>query len=381
MNGASAATAMGYGANAGQRRPSAYSQQRTPQDASLSSPSESSKPQTRFVGDLNPEAMFMEAMGPPSKNENPQKYDVGIWLSLNNGNGGSGSGSQFITSRPPQAMDRFLLPFVKEHCMTTMPPLGDFEKLKAVFYQKIHPIFPVIPQSAITGDPASPTEIILKQLICLAASTDPNSAQYLHLQGHGAGLLSPQEFSQTISSAVRATLETSLIPDRVLHIRALTILSMYTQPTCPEEADLPAQLGGRAIHHVQTLGLQLLGFDAPNCDELESLFCAVWALDRLNAAQYGRPCVMHERDIGTNLTNCIRKQPPCFRLLLSVIQWLDHVIDLYRPGPTAEASGAQKVAFMDLPVLEAMIVDAEALRVPSFLIGKLTGFSSKFECL
>lgn len=325
--------------------------------------------------------MFMEAMGPSaSKNESTQKYDVGVWLSLNNngnegtyGNGsgnGASAGSQFITSRPPQAMDRFLLPFVKDQCLTTMPPLGDFEKLKAVFYQKIHPIFPVIPQSAIAGgpEPDSPTVIVLKQLICLAASTDPTSAQYLRLDGRAP--LSPQEFSQTVSSAVRATLETSIIPDRVLHIRALTILSMYTQPTCAEEADLPAQLGGRAIHHVQTLGLQLLGYDAPNGDELESLFCAVWALDRLNAAQYGRPCLMHERDIGTNLAHCIRKQPPCFRLLLSVIQWLDHVIDLYRPGPTAEASGAQKVAFMDLPVLEAMIVDAEALRVPSFLIGK-----------
>ena len=254
--------------------------------------------------------------------------------------------------------------------MTTLPPAGDFAKLKTVFYQKIHPIFPVIPSSAITGDPDSPTEFVLRQLICLAASTDPTSSQYLHLDSHRSGLLSPQEFSQTISSAVRATLETSLIPDRLLHIRALTILSMYTQPTCSEEADLPAQLGGRAIHHIQTLGLHLLRYDAPNCDELESLFCAVWALDRLNAAQYGRPCVIHERDIGTSLAHCIAKQQPCFRLLLSVIQWLDQVIELYRPGPTAEASGSQKVAFMDLPVLEAMIVDAEALRVPSFLIGE-----------
>ena len=372
MNGASAAAAIGFSADPRVRRPSSYSQQRTPQGASISSPSESSKPQTRFVGDLNPEAMFMEAMGPESKNDSSQKYDVGIWLSSSNGMSGSGAGSQFITSRPPQAMDRFLLPFVKEQCMTTMPPAGDFTKLKAIYYQKIHPIFPVIPPSVITSDEESPTAVVLKQLVCLAASTDPSAARFLHLGSRGSGLLSPQEFSQTLSSAVRATLETSLIADRVLHIRALSILSMYTQPTCAEEADLPAQLGGRAIHHIQTLGLHLLRYDAPNCDELESLFCAVWALDRLNAAQYGRPCVIHERDIGTNLAHCIRKQPPCFRLLLGVIQWLDHVIELYRPGPTAEASGSQKVAFIDLPVLEAMIVDAEALRVPSFLIGEST---------
>jgi hypothetical protein len=171
---------------------------------------------------------------------------------------------------------------------------------------------------------------------------------------------------------VRAILETSIIADRVLHIRALALLSLYTQPTCAEEADLPAQLGGRAIQHIQTLGLHLLRYDAPNSDDLETLFCAVWALDRINGAVYGRPYLLHERDIGANLDACIKRCPPCFRLLLLVCQWLDHVVELYRPGPSAEATGLQKIAYIDLPVLEAMIVDADALKVPSSLIGQYT---------
>lgn len=335
----------------------------------MSSPSDTSKPQTRFVGDLNPEAMFQEAAIPNSAQNSAQKYDVGIWFSQGSTNGSTGQPSQFITSRPPLAMDRFLMPFVKENCLTAVPPEADFAKLKSVFYNKIHPIFPVVPMPYLVTDTDETTQTVLKQLISLAASTDPEASRFLRLKNRGEVILSAQDFSQTLSSAIRAILETSLIPDRVMHIRALTILSMYSQPTCAEEADLPAQLGGRAIHHIQTLGLHLLRYDAPNCDELESLFCAVWALDRLNAAQYGRPCLIHERDIGTNLQSCIRKQPPCFRLLLSVIQWLDQVVELYRPGPTAEASGMEKVAFIDLPVLEAMIVDANALKVPSFLIG------------
>lgn len=152
--------------------------------------------------------------------------------------------------------------------------------------------------------------------------------------------------------------------------QALAILSLYTQPTCAEEDDLPAQLGGRAIHHIQTLGLHQLKYDAPNSDDLNTMFCAVWALDRINAAVYGRPCLIHERDIGANLNACIQKQQPCFRLMLSVVQWLDQVIELYRPGPSAQVSGLQKVAYIDLPVLEAMIVEADALKVPSSLIGK-----------
>ncbi|KAF5962744.1 hypothetical protein FBULB1_13869 [Fusarium bulbicola] len=336
----------------------------TPRRESGSTPNQSS----RFVGDLNPEGMFMEATGSASIRETSQKGDVGIWLSSNN----PGQASQFITSRPPPIMDQFLLPFVKEHCLSCHPPHQDYLKLKALYLEKIHPIMPIIPETALQGD--EPASVVLKQLICLAASADPSMALYLHLQNKGDDLLPCQEFMQSLSSAVRAILETSIITDRVLHIRALILLSLYTQPNSSEEADLPAQLGGRAIHHIQTLGLHLLRYDGPNSEELETLFCAVWAVDRINAAVYGRPCVMHERDIGANLDGCISKRPPCFRLFLSVVQWLDQVIELYRPGPSAEASGLDKIAYIDLPVLEAMIVNADALKVPGSLIATIETF-------
>lgn len=324
---------------------------------------------SRFVGDLNPEGMFLEATASTSARVSSQKGDVGIWLS-SGAFGGAGQSSQFITSRPPPMMDRFLLPFVREHCLSCLPPPEDFARLKTVYIQKVHPIFPVIPIADIDNNLDHPCNIVLRQLVCLAAAADPELTEYFRLQNRGPGLLSPQDFSQSLSSSVRAILETSLITDRVLHIQALIMLSLYTQPTCPEEADLPAQLGGRAIHHIQTLGLHLLRYDAPNCDDLENLFCCVWALDRINAAEYGRPCLIHERDIGADLEACIRKRPPCFRLFLSVVQWLDQVVELYRPGPSAEASGLEKIAYIDLPVLEAMIVNADALKVPSSLIGK-----------
>ncbi|KAI8672049.1 Fungal-trans domain-containing protein [Fusarium sp. Ph1] len=327
---------------------------------------------SRFVGDLNPEGMFVEATGSASVRETSQKGDVGIWLS--SAVGGPGQASQFITSRPPPIMDQFLLPFVREHCLSCLPPEKEYRKLKRLFLQKIHPIFPIIPETALEGPSDEPTTIVLRQLVCLAASTDPSVSRYLRLKNRGDEILTCQDFLQSISSAVRAILETSIITDRVLHIRALVILSLYTQPSSSEEADLPAQLGGRAIHHIQTLGLHLLRYDAPNCEELETLFCAVWAVDRINAAAYGRPCLMHERDIGANLDGCIKKRPPCFRLLLSVVQWLDQVIELYRPGPSAEASGLDKVAYIDLPVLEAMIVNADALKVPGSLIATIETF-------
>ncbi|EXV06452.1 fungal specific transcription factor domain protein [Metarhizium robertsii] len=328
---------------------------------------------SRFVGDLNPEGMFLEVTDAVSAGASSQKGDVGIWLS-SGAFGGTGQSSQFITSRPPPLMDHFLLPFVREHCLSCLPPPEDFARLKNVYIQKVHPIFPVIPIADIDNNLDHPCSIVLRQLVCLAAAADPELTEHYRLQNRGPGLLSPQDFSQALSSSVRAILETSLITDRVMHIQALIMLSLYTQPTCAEESDLPAQLGGRAIHHIQTLGLHLLRYDAPNCDDLENLFCCVWALDRINAAEYGRPCLIHERDIGADLEACIRKRPPCFRLFLSVIQWLDQVVELYRPGPSAEASGLEKIAYIDLPVLEAMIVDADALKVPSSLIATIETF-------
>ncbi|KAK2593645.1 hypothetical protein QQS21_008649 [Conoideocrella luteorostrata] len=328
---------------------------------------------SRFVGDLNPEGMFLEATASASAGASSQKGDVGIWLS-SGAFGGVGQSSQFITSRPPPMMDRFLLPFVKEHCLSCLPPPEDFARLRNAYIQKVHPIFPVIPISDIDNNLDHPCNVVLRQLVCLAAAADPELTEHFRLQNRDPGLLSPQDFSQSLSSSVRAILETSLITDRILHIQALIMLSLYTQPTCAEESDLPAQLGGRAVHHIQTLGLHLLRYDAPNCDDLENLFCCVWALDRINAAQYGRPCLIHECDIGADLEACISKRTPCFRLFLSVVQCLDRVVELYRPGPSAEASSKNKFTYIDLPVLEAMIVNANALKVPSSLIATIETF-------
>jgi hypothetical protein len=314
--------------------------------------------------------MFTEAATDGASKGPSHSGAVGVWLSsapmsLSVANGTA-------ATMPPPILDTVLLPFVREQCLRCLPLSEDFERLKEVYLQKIHPIFPVIPESALQGEAITPTDIVLRQVVCLAAATDPGMAGYLRLTNGSSDAMPYQDFSRAMSGAARAILDTSLIPDRVVHIRALLLLSLYIQPSNQEEEDLPPLLGGRAIHHVQTLGLHLFKYDAEQGGEdLEMLFCAVWAIDRVNAAAYGRPCLIHDRDIGANLDRCIRKRSPCFRLFLSVVQWLDQVIELYRPGPSAEATGYEKIAFIDLPVLEAMIDDAGALKVPGPLLGML----------
>ncbi|OHF02111.1 fungal specific transcription factor, partial [Colletotrichum orchidophilum] len=291
-------------------------------------------PQTRFVGDLNPEGMFAEAADSGPAANPTQKAEVGVWLpSLN---AASTQSTTSVVSRPSAISDQVLLPFVKQNCLTCVPPEKDYKHLYKVYRQKIHPIFGLVPDDALDGGDSA-AAIVMRQV--------------------------------TLSSSIRAILDTSLISDRTVHIRALCMLSLYVQPSGADEADLPAQLGARAAHHSQTLGLHL--FHSSN-DSLDSLFCAVWALDRINAATYGRPCVLHEGDIGPGLDDCFRRQAPCFQLFLSVVQWLDKVIELYRPGVIAQSLEAKP--FIDLPVLEPMILDANALHVPTPLLATIEVF-------
>lgn len=325
-------------------------------------------PQTRFVGDLNPEGMFAEAADSDPAANPTQKAEVGVWLpSLN---AASAQSTTSVVSRPSAIIDKVLLPYVKQNCLTCIPPEKDYKHLHKVYRDKIHPIFGLIPDEAL-DDGDSPAAIVMRQVVCLAAATDPDMKSHLRLATQGNKRLSYQDFSQTLSSSIRAILDTSLISDRTIHIRALCMLSLYAQPSGADEADLPAQLGARAAHHSQTLGLHL--FHSSN-DSLDTLFCAVWALDRINAATYGRPCVLHEGDIGPGLDDCFRRQAPCFQLFLSVVQWLDKVIELYRPGVIAQSLEAKP--FIDLPVLEPMILEANALQVPTPLLGMFKNCSS-----
>ncbi|KAL0936774.1 fungal specific transcription factor [Colletotrichum truncatum] len=322
--------------------------------------------QTRFVGDLNPEGMFAEAADSDSAANPTHKAEVGVWLS--SGNTASGQASSSVVSRPAAMIDQVLLPFVQQNCLTCVPPEKDFKHLHRVYREKIHPIFALVPEYVLMeGD--SPSAIVMRQVVSLAAASDPDMKNHLRLANHGNKKLSYQDFHQHLSGSVRTILETSLISDRTIHIRALCMLSLYIQPSGADEADLPAQLGARAVHHCQTLGLQLFH---TSDDTLDTLFCAVWAVDRINAATYGRPSVIHERDIGPGLEDCFRRQAPCFRLFLSVVQWLDKVIELYRPGVIAQS--LETKPFIDLPVLEPMILEAGALQVPTPLLATIEIF-------
>ena len=331
-----------------------------------------SKHSSRFVCDTNPEGMFAEITRSDDARKPARNDEVGVWVSTSSGNASSNA----VSLRPAIPYDHILIPYVREHCLNCLPPDKEFRQLRKTFYRKIQPIYNLIPESEIEGDD-TPSTIVLRQVISLAAATDAAMINNLKLANQGPDKLSFAEFSQKLSGAIRTTLATSIISDRTVNIRALCMLSLYFQPSSIEESEVPAHFFAEAVHHSQTLGMHLLRTGDP---ALETLFCAVWAVDVINAAAYGRPRNFHERDFAGDLDQCISRQEPCFRLWLNMSRWLDQTIDLYRPA--ASATLAEFKPFVDLPVLEPMIVEAKALEVPTFLIGEpnlrkcMLGFNS-----
>ncbi|KAL2887617.1 hypothetical protein HOO65_050738 [Ceratocystis lukuohia] len=366
----------------------------------------------RFVGDLNPEAMFVEAA---AASVPPQKYQVGLWLSSashrgsdggtsssgvrgagsnahddpadpgssgarrgsrnggiagstadNSGSLGENACDSMLHARPGNLLDKFFLPFIYRECLPCLPPPRQFAALRSLFLRRIHPLFPVIPETSLFSEATDAGTIVLKQAICVAAATHPAMSPHFVLANRGADcVLSFHEFTSTLCTAAQATLQSTVIGDRFVQIRAYLMLSLYAQPSSVDEMDLPAVLLGLAMHHTHTLGLQVRD-DADA--EMIQLYCALWALDKLNAAIYGRPSLVQDHDMSVNITDWISQCPPCFRLLLMIVDWLNKVIELYRPGPSKEASDYEKISSVDLPVLEKLILEADALKVQPTLL-------------
>lgn len=115
------------------------------------------------------------------------------------------------------------------------------------------------------------------------------------------------------------------------------------------------RLCGRAVNCIYSLGLHLR-LQQENEDDLfqARLFCCIWAMDRLNAATNGRPVLIHERDCHQNFQSVFIQQEPIFRIFLEIVSLLDRVINIYRPGSSAETPNFEWAfpAFEDI-VLES----------------------------
>ncbi|PGH13103.1 hypothetical protein AJ80_06475 [Polytolypa hystricis UAMH7299] len=330
---------------------------------------------SRFVGDLNPEGIFLAATSPGDVSD-PNSGEIGVWLSPDKTGHGQAetprlpsirslisraSGSDFMTSNMPWLL-------LEKECLRIIPSPADITALTSIYLEEVHPIFPAIDMKAYDAmQPNSHTKVLLSQAICLAASSNPKAKEFLRISSDTP--LSSRAFAERISSAISTSLDLKLVTDKLVLIRILTLLSMFNQLS--KDSHISADFLSQAVSYAHTVGLHLRA-QSPRSDnrEVTTLFCCLWALDRLNAAFHGRPVLMHERDIGRDLPSCFQEQADCFRLFLQIVLLLDKVISFYRPTAAPDCTGWES----DFPAFEDLLCSSGAMSVPSHLLATVETF-------
>lgn len=344
---------------------------------------------SRFVGDLSPESVLIEATNRESADKRLQRNrsEVGGWMrdagrpnvdatedsdAAVRGRGNSdGPNAEKLHVGPVTFGGRLERPHrdVIKSCLTVYPPEKEYQHLCNIYLDSIHPILPIIKHvdvlSTLSSSKLSTRQIVFKQGITLAAALEPSASGFLRLEANGP-LLPPEDFHQKLSKAIFSSLDANVLTDRVDHIRILLLMFFYYQPRLASERDFSPLIFSQAVHYSQSLGLHLCeyGKDSGNADA-ECLFCILWVLDRINASFHGRPCLLHHRDTDRELDECIAKQEqPAFRLFIKVAKMLDRVICLYRP----RNDGVESV---EMPIFESMIIETGAEKLPSRLLCRL----------
>ena len=334
-------------------------------DSDLDVTSSSCNP--RFIGDLNPESVFLAAASSDTTRDASSSVGVGIWLAqaLSHNEGQPACELPGLFNASTSLLPKVLLPVLQEEVLSTLPPPPQLDALSALFFEKMHPILPIIDRTVLHSLPGTdPRHVLLLQGMCLAASKSFSSIHNLVLPGSESPLISAQ-FGSRVSAAMRLIIEMGLVDDKFILIQALAIMSHFTEGQ--ESGSLASQYMSRAIQHVFSLGLHVPGHRREEVDESSTtLFCCVWALDRINAAFHGRPVTIHERDLGRNLEQCIESQQPVFRLLSEVILILDKIIGLYRPSYNAESSSLE----IDFPSFEELVTKCSGSHIATPFLGE-----------
>lgn len=328
---------------------------------------------SRFVGDLNPEGVFLAATSPETTRNTSSTDDIGVWLAERLSKRAvpfdpklgqqQPRASLFYGSTP--LIQNVLVPILQQECTSILPPPSDVDALCLFYFGKMHPLFPVINEIEFrTLSLADPARILLQQGICLVASMNFSMGKHLRLT-KGEPSLGYREFGTRMLAAMRMSVEIGLVTDKIILIPALALMSFFLEG--PEGRELSIHHCGKAVQYVHSLGLHLQGHHRDQADEYAvSLFCCIWTLDRLNAAFHGRPVLMHQRDLGRNLEDCVDQQQPSFQLFLRVILLLDKVIDIYRPVLDPDEIEWRG----DFPLFEDLLVRCVSSQVPTPLLGE-----------
>lgn len=316
-------------------------------------PSQTERVSTRFVGDLNPEAVFLDraSEGPPTT-----RHDIGVWLEQRNGDATDGkeTGSINIGGRagPPNASAYSL----KEPYSIILAP-ADEAALIDIYFLRVNIVLPILVEADFREElHHSRVPKPLVHAVLLTAAKDTRAKPHLRVL-NPSRVLCTRDFSKMLYSSIVGDLRSNPRYDKLSLIRILTLISLHSEG--PDGAEDASMHLAQAIHHSHTIGLQIARGPASSSDVSRAkLFWCIWTLDKLNASTNGRPVMMFDQDISVpDFTSDIGNEADKpFKIWLRVARLLNEVIALYRPFAPAYSTGWEHT----FPGFEDIVAEFEA---------------------
>lgn len=285
----------------------------------------------RFVGDLNPESVFIASVAARS----PPQRDLtqcGVWAS-------SPAGSTSSASQPPEPAPKEVAVLRPYHAYLesigafSLPTPRTQKALIDIYFFSVHPLFPVLDHEAFRKAVENSTvSTPLLHAVLLVAARHPTATKHLPS--------SPRIFAASTAVKVKALLDGDIERDRVTKVRIYALLAFHSEgPSGNETASLNLST---AVHHAYSLGLHL---NRPEIQPTDlNLWWSLWALDALQASLCGRPVGVRREDVSLPFPDGVSTP---FLTILKITDLLGEVIQLYRP--TNDRAGWDE---KDFPPLE-----------------------------
>ncbi|KAK5155654.1 hypothetical protein LTS14_005915 [Recurvomyces mirabilis] len=320
----------------GAARPgSASSQQHTPTQSAGG---------RKFISDLNPTVTFLHRPREDARGRLLPNDDIGIWIDKleyddlirrrDTATAEARNPSRPARRDPAAATINYGLPGDQRPHSGVLGPLVD------IYFEKIHPILPLMNEAEFRDQQAEGTvREPLVHAICLVAAKDADAAVHLKLQA-SPSTLPPREFCNRLLASVMGALRAPCQYDKVTLIRILALASMHSEGA--DGAEESSMLLSQAMHHAQTLAIHL-GQQSNNPSDadlsMKRLFWSLWILDRLNSIMNGRPIFMHEVDIAIEKFEPGESGYPVFDAWLKITELADKIITYYRPDYPLDVTG------------------------------------------
>ncbi|KAI5237649.1 hypothetical protein E4T43_07951 [Aureobasidium subglaciale] len=293
---------------------------------------------SRFIGDLNPEASLVAEHDPGSGNRD--RHDVGIWVGeprRHTFNGQHDHDRRNRHSVEVNSPERVALADDEGE----VPPSAlmnrqEQDALIDIYFARLNPLLPIVDEATFRNTERKSQPVIYA--MCLVASRDHNAKRYLRFL-ESSELLTARAFGSRTYAFLRFCLSMGRERDKINLIQVLALMSLYSEgPDGTVDASMHL---AQAIHHGQTIGLHL-GRSSGHGGSQTRLFWCLWILSNFNAGLNGRPRLILDLDIGLKLDEAYELCGPATRILLAISQLLTKIIGLYQPTATLEIEGIEE---------------------------------------